>query len=241
MTFLSAISSLIYPDNCFVCYSRDLGGLQINGICRNCAKGLEAQVFESHRGSLKIYSGSKYSPTLSHIILAAKESNRLLPRKFLAKSLARSLIVALADISIENNLRQKRIVIIPIPSRKAADRARGFAHIELLLRELKLELQRESSNISFEILNCLLHQKTITDQSSLNFHEREMNMRGAFKIKNSDTHRIRALSNTNPAIFLVDDLVTSGSTVQAANRALNHLGIRVDGVLTSCVTTGSTH
>ncbi len=47
--------------------------------------------------------------------------------------------------------------------------------------------------------------------------------------------------NLNTLIFIVDDLVTTGSTVQAANRALNHLSIRVNGVLASCATDGFSH
>ena len=241
MPFLAAISSLIYPANCFACLRRNIDDSQNGGICRSCDEEIGQQVFEAKRGSLKIYYGSKYSPAMSRIILATKENNQLQARKYLAKLLVRSLPLAMREFSNKRNLVERKIVLIPIPSRKSADRERGIVHIELLLREVRQEVQKEGLNISFEVEKCLSHKKKIADQSSLNFHERESNMRDSFKVDANFVNRMQGLTNSNLAIFLVDDLVTSGSTVQAANRALNHLGIRVDGVLASCATDGFTH
>ena len=52
---------------------------------------------------------------------------------------------------------------------------------------------------------------------------------------------VQILSFDNFLVFLVDDLVTTGATVQAANLALSTLGGSVDGVLASCATPGFTH
>ena len=241
MPFLAAISSLIYPANCFACRRRNIDDLQKRGICKSCDEEIGQQVFEAKRGSLKIYYGSKYSPAMSHIILAAKEDNQLQARKYLAKLLVRSLSLAMEVFDNKTNLGTSQVVLIPIPSRRAADRARGFAHIDLLVKEVRQEIRREDSNMILNLQKCLSHKKKIADQSSLNFHERELNMRDSFKVEVNFVSRMEELTNSNSAIFLVDDLVTSGSTVQAANRALNHLGIRVDGVLASCATDGFTH
>lgn len=132
------------------------------------------------------------------------------------------------------SLPSPNIVIIPIPSRKAADRARGYAHIDLLVAQFV----KANPQINFKILDCLLHAKKIMDQSTLNICERELNMRGAFAIEKRYENEIFPTLNPKTLIFIVDDLVTTGSTVQAANRALNHLGIRVTGVLASCATDG---
>ena len=97
---------------------------------------------------------------------------------------------------------------------------------------------KENPQINFRILDCLFHAKKIVDQSTLNIGERELNMWGAFAIEKRYENEIFLTLNPNTLIFIVDDLVTTGSTVQAANRALNHLGIRVNGVLASCATDG---
>ena len=131
----------------------------------------------------------------------------------------------------------KKVVIIPIPSRRLADRRRGFAHIELLVGQL-LALNR---NLDIQVLNCLSHSRKISDQTSLNFNERAMNMRGAFRVDQVKYLDFYPINNSDSAVFLLDDLVTSGATVQAADLALSTLGARLNGVLASCATAGFTH
>jgi predicted amidophosphoribosyltransferase len=156
---------------------------------------------------------------------------------FLAECLNQSLNKALAEIALTRVRPIKNVVLIPIPSRKLADRKRGFSHSELLAAQLIIRI----NTLNFEVLNCLTHSRKISDQTSLNFNERALNMKGAFlvdQIKYLETYPVK---NSNSVVFLVDDLVTTGATVQAANLALSTLGGSVDGVLASCATPGFTH
>ena len=191
----------------------------------------------SYRGALQIFAGSKYTPTLSQIILAAKEDNQVQARAFLAERLNQSLERALAEISVRRELAISKIVIIPIPSRRLADRKRGFAHIELLVTQL----MNLNKTLNIQVLNCLSHSKKVSDQTSLNFHERAVNMKGAFVVDRIKYLEIYPTKNSNSVVFLVDDLVTTGATVHSANLALLTLGGSVDGVLASCATEGFTH
>ena len=68
-----------------------------------------------------------------------------------------------------------------------------------------------------------------------------MNMKGAFAVNIVRYFEIYPIRNSDSVVFLVDDLVTSGATVQAANSALSTLGARLDGVLASCATQGFSH
>ena len=232
-----AISSLIYPNTCPSCLKSGIEDLSQFGICKKCNGLLLSHVSITFRGPLKIFAGSRYSPNLARIILAAKESNQIQARFYLAERLTQSLKRALKDNSFNENSVIKSVVLIPIPSRKSADRKRGFAHVELLVREL-IEM---NLNLKFELLDCLRHTKKISDQSSLNFNERAMNMKGAFTVDPILYFEIYPIKNSNSLVFIVDDLVTPGATVQAANLALSTLGGRVDGVLASCATDGFTH
>lgn len=191
----------------------------------------------SYRGALQIFAGSKYSPSLSRIILAAKEDNQLQARAFLAERLNQSLKRALKEISLRRELAIREIVIIPIPSRRLADRKRGFAHVELLVTQL----MNLNKTLNIQVLNCLSHSKKVSDQTSLNFHERALNMKGAFVVDRIKYLEIYPTKNSNSVVFLIDDLVTTGATVQAANSALLTLGGSVDGILASCATEGFTH
>jgi predicted amidophosphoribosyltransferase len=191
----------------------------------------------SYRGPLQIFAGSKYTTNLSRIILAAKEDNQIQARAFLAERLNQSLKKALQEISQNREQAIRDIVVIPIPSRRLADRKRGFAHVELLVAQLMVL----NKSLNIQVLNCLSHSKKISDQTSLNFHERAVNMKGAFVVDRIKYLEIYPTKNSNSVVFLVDDLVTTGATVQAANSALLTLGGSVDGVLASCATQGFTH
>ena len=240
-SFTSAFSSLIFSIKCPSCLKSSMEDFANYGICAECKRSIQTEVSITFRGPLQIFAGSKYTSNISRIILAAKEDNQLQARVFLAECLTQSLKKAIEEISLKRNQSIKNVVIIPIPSRKSADRKRGFAHIELLVTRLMVLNQLTNQAISFQVLDCLSHSRKISDQSSLNFNERAMNMKGAFTVDQVMYFESYPTKNSNTVVFLVDDLVTTGATVQAANSALSALGGRVDGVLASCATQGFTH
>ena len=236
-SFISTISSLVFPIRCPSCFLPGAQELTEFGICSICKGSIDSVVSITNRGPLRIFAGSQYTLNLSRIILAAKEQNQIQARVFLAECLYQSMRKALAEISFNREQAIKNIVLVPIPSRRLADRKRGFAHVELLIAQL---IDRNKS-LNFQVLNCLIHSRKISDQTSLNFNERALNMKGAFLVDQIKYLEIYPTKNSNSVVFLVDDLVTTGATVQAANSALSTLGARVDGVLASCATPGFTH
>ena len=168
------------------------------GICAECKRSIQTEVSITFRGPLQIFAGSKYTSNISRIILAAKEDNQLQARVFLAECLTQSLKKAIEEISLKRNQSIKNVVIIPIPSRKSADRKRGFAHIELLVKHFIAM----NETVSFQVLDCLRHSRKISDQSSLHFNERAMNMKGAFAVDRIKYFEIYPTKNSNSAVFL---------------------------------------
>lgn len=233
----TALLTLVFPAECKFC-TRPIRNTPIETrFCSTCLGALRPKLLISSRGSLKIFAGSKYSSQMAHIILATKEDNSTEAREILTANLSTSLQSAEIMLAKNPKINQEKIILIPIPSRKASDRKRGFSHIKLLISEL----QRTNNGNNLEILNCLSHTKRVKDQSTLNLQERELNMGGAFTINSIYYWQIRSAIVSKTAMFLVDDLVTTGATVQAANLALLRLGARVQGVLASCATDGFTH
>ena len=173
---------------------------------------LSTQPFKSEKFGIPIYSGSHLTPELSHIALRAKEDNDLIARKYLAKLILQA--IGLLDLN--------EICVVPIPSRIEADRKRGFAHIDELLRQVaKLN--------KIEIFNILSHTRKIKDQSGLKIDERFRNLTGAFQVKTSK----KVLPNS---VFLIDDLITTGATIQAAAAALQVRNIQLLGAISACAT-----
>jgi len=83
---------------------------------------------------------------------------------------------------------------------------------------------------SFDYFEILQHQRAVRDQSQLNSQQRMSNIAGAFSISNNLV-KAGDFGNTRPLI-LVDDLVTTGSTLAEAIRALRTAGFEVLGAVT---------
>ena len=173
---------------------------------------LSTRPFKSEKFGIPIFSGSLLTPELSHIALRAKEDNDQIARKYLAKLISQAIGL----------LELNEICVVPIPSRIEADRKRGFAHIDELLRQVaKLN--------KIEIFNILSHTRKIKDQSGLKIDERFRNLTGAFQVKTSK----KVLPNS---VFLIDDLITTGATIQAAAAALQVRNIQLLGAISACAT-----
>ena len=168
------------------------------------------KAFTSRRFGIPVYAGARLNSELSHLALRAKEDNDLLARKFLAELI----------ISALNLLKSEKIVVVPIPSRQSANRVRGIKHLE----ELVKVIEKDYPILTLDILR---HRKKIADQSDLTQSERLANMEGAFEVKVIPKLNIAA-------VYLLDDLVTTGATILAASQALKVRNIQVLGVVTAC-------
>ena len=231
MSVLQNLNQLIFPARCISCaiFYQDLRD-DFN-ICQKCFEAIIKKGRVSKRGSLNIYAGTEYDRLTSNLILSAKESNHHSARKFLAFLLTNSLKNAISrNLNIETQFDNK-IYLIPIPSRASANRSRGYSHINLLLIELINSSRIELKPFDVSILNLLQHTRKIRDKSSLNFREREANMMNAFRLKDSQES---GNLDSKALLFLVDDLVASGSTILAANSLLSQRGFRVAGVVAAC-------
>ena len=77
-----------------------------------------------------------------------------------------------------------------------------------------------------EILNnCLIKTKNIIEQSKLYKEEREKNIQGVYKLQNKKLIK-------NKKILLIDDIYTTGSTVNECSKILKQANPKSIGVLT---------
>jgi ComF family protein len=108
------------------------------------------------------------------------------------------------------------IVAIPLhPSRK---RQRGYNQSALLARELGVHLQLPV------VEGVLLRTKATVPQVDLGIEERRANVRDAFQCVDG--------SLAGQRVLLVDDVYTSGSTLDAAYSALRKKGVSYNCALT---------
>jgi len=171
-----------------------------------------------------LYSSVLYNETSSHLILSAKESNDRSASRYLAS------LMALRFNRIHRELKYSRYIFIPIPSSKKADKRRGFAHTTRLSKLVARQAQ-EVHHVSVQTIALLAPHRPIADQSKLTARQRQKNMDGAY-IANLNRN---PGDFANHGIVLIDDLVTTGSTMREAIRALRTTGIEPDALLSACV------
>lgn len=102
-------------------------------------------------------------------------------------------------------------VVVPVPLHPARQRQRGYNQAELIARPLarRLELPFRSA--------LLVRTKPRPDKLKLSMHERWETVRGAFAARpDSQVDNLRVL--------LVDDVMTTGATLDACARALRGAG-----------------
>jgi ComF family protein len=210
---IHSLKELIYPNICLSC------GKTGAKICHNCSKYWLAKPNKSKIENNYLFFVATYDESTSPIILAAKESGSREAVKLIARSIACSISFAISNLDIS-----KPINLITIPSQLSAIRKRGRDHIKDLVLEVIIQLDLQ--NIDAIYLPILKPRKKIKDQSNLNGLQRKENMSHAFIAKSSPI--------SQSAVILIDDLVTTGASVQEGVRALAEAKITIDAVVTAC-------
>ena len=116
---------------------------------------------------------------------------------------------------------KKYDIIIMVPLSWKRRLRRGYNQSQLIAKIISNILQRKIES------KILYKTKNIVPQSTLNKKERKENIKGAFKIKH--TEKIK-----NKKILIIDDIYTTGSTLNECARLLIRNGIKKEdiGVLT---------
>lgn len=205
--------NLIYPPICGIC-----GKLNSNFICNKCRKQLEKQAefkiekkaksnyyFEEH---LYIF---KYQGMIRKIIINYKFNEK----SYLYKTIVNFLLKNEKFFSILETYD----TILAVPISKKRKKERGYNQSELIARELAKELAKEYNN------QCLFKTRNIIEQSKLNKEERQKNIQGVYELRNSNLLQ-------DKKILLIDDIYTTGSTVNECCKILGQAKPKKLDVLT---------
>ncbi|MEI7562045.1 MAG: phosphoribosyltransferase family protein, partial [Actinomycetes bacterium] len=149
----------------------------------------------------------------------AKENGNHIAKDLLASSIVKSLRKAIIDLNLVGE-----IALVGIPSSSASIRKRGRNHIN----DLANEVVRLAKTNGILVINLpiLKISKKVKDQSNLNKLQRMHNMSGAYLANCSES--------TFKNLIIIDDLITTGASIQEGIRALSVINLRPVAIITAC-------
>ena len=221
------IINLIYPQTCGIC-----GKINNKTICSKCNIQLKKQEKMGILTKEKLEENSlemeKHFEELMYIFKYEGQIRELiLDYKFNEKSYMYKTFVnfLLKNKKIFENIK-KYDKIIPVPISKKRYKERGYNQSLLIAKEISMQILYETNNnIKLELVNnCLIKTKNIIEQSKLNKEDRQHNIQGVYTLKNGSIL-------TNKSILLIDDIYTTGSTVNECSRVLQQAKPNKIGVL----------
>ena len=218
--FLQGARELIFPDNCLLC-RQFLNSQHQQQLCTRClgSLALNPQPFHASKGSFAVdqaWSVYAYNETAQQLLHAYKYN---------AKTSLRKTFVPLMIAFIDRHHipLQDFDVLVPIPLHPARLRERGYNQSALL----SLGLCQHYETLHRD--NLLIRQKMTHTQTELGAKQRWTNLEGAFRIKNPSDIK-------DKSILLIDDLYTTGATVNSAAATLKLAGATKVEVLTFSIT-----
>ncbi len=209
-TFWELLLNFFFPLQCVNC-GRLLAADNKDRICGDC---LSRIIYLNRpidiRLSLdRIWSVAVYDGVLKELIHQFKYKEK----KYLANALGKLLV----DF-VEEYLKEERFdYIVPIPLEKARQKKRGYNQAELLARILGEAVDKPI------LTNLVERRKKTKPQFGLNREERFENLSGAFEISKSGEQNISTIAGKT--ILLLDDLATTGATLDECARALKEAGV----------------
>ncbi len=204
----SFLLNAIYPLKCFGC---EKPGIL---MCSQCSQKLISManrpICQQDMGFKKIIIALDYKKYLPKKIIKTFKYPPYI--ESLKKVLSSALITAIQkfpnDISY---LRKNNFILIPIPLSPLKLAQRGFNQSELMAIEL-------SQKLSLEYQPQLLKKiKNTKSQTNLNAQQRKINIKNVFRFSGH---------NCPSHIILIDDIYTTGATLQTASHILRQAGAK---------------
>ena len=207
-TIAGALADLVLDSGCAGC------GHGEHVLCPTCARALDGPAYAAPpdpapAGLPTPWSVGPYEGVLRAVLLAHKEHARLALAGPIGVALARSVTAAAPGPG--------ELVIVPVPSRRSAVRTRGHDALARTARAAARALRREGRSVT--VLPVLRPGRRLDDQAGLSTEHRRANLAGALVVPASLTPLV-----AGRRVVVVDDVVTTGSTLTEAVRALRVAG-----------------
>lgn len=207
-----SILEIFFPTVCGIC-----GKIEPSGICPKC--NLEIQ--KDKKVTIYNYSSTSFSRHLTVFQYQGKIRQLLLDYKFADKAyLCESFVNLLLKDKKICGFLESYDIIIAVPISKKRKKQRGYNQSLLIAKKLSQKI--DTLKLEKEVL---IKKIDNIPQSSLDKIARRKNVIGTYEVKQKQKIQ-------NKKIILLDDIFTTGSTVQECASILKEAGAKEVAVLT---------
>jgi len=213
MRVFNYLLNLVFPNVCGFCDE-----INKNNLCQTCETKLQI-----HKKGRIITVFNKYFDELLYLYnYEGVVRNAIIKYKFNEKAYIYKTF-ALEMLKCERVYTKLLLcdIILPVPIHKDKKIERGYNQSELICRFLAKKTNKEYNN------KILLKYKSNLTQSELNKSQREKNVLGVYKI---NPKYLQYIYSKN--VVLIDDIYTTGSTVNECSKVLKRAGVNKITVLT---------
>ncbi len=204
---LTALLDIIFPRHCVGC------GKEGEDVCNACLA--RSPLAEKSAQSDLIFSLFAYqNKVIKKALWALKYSHRRDMAAKLGDFASSYLIEELADKAAFEHFTEP--LLVPIPLSSSRMRKRGFNQAELLARAIAA---CDKNYFSVEAGALVKTRETKSQMQITVRSERLGNLRGCFAVKNPNLIKSRN-------IILIDDITTTGATMQEARKVLLAIGAK---------------
>ena len=206
-TIINAILNVAFPINCVSC------GIPDSDFCLSCLAKAPSAERETAEWIFPMYDYRH--PPIKKSLWLLKYKNRKGLAVIFAEVLHGRILEELSDLTLMENFNDS--ILIPIPLSKKRYRKRGYNQAELICKEL-VNLDK-GENFTIES-NVLIKTKETEHQAHIKDRNKRLkNLSGTFGVKNGESIKERN-------IILIDDITTTGATLEEAKKVLKEAGAR---------------
>ena len=211
MNFINSALDYFFPPICGMC-----GEINENYICNNCYENIK----KIKKCVINEYNNRNFSKHLYIFRYEGIIRNKIIEYKFEDKGYLYKMFakIILSDKKTCNFIKRYD-VIIPVPISKKRKKNRGYNQSELVANELAQKLNQDIWT------DIIIKKKDNKPQSELNKLERIKNVEDIYEIN-------KPIEVKNKKVLLLDDIYTTGSTVNEIARKLKQNQTQEIGVIT---------
>lgn len=212
----ASVLDLLLPPVCAGC------GRRGQACCAECLAAFGAPRAVRLGGAVAgvgVHALASYRGPARRLVLACKERGR----RDLAAPLGAALARGCLGLPEGAALPARGCALVPVPSRRAASRARGGPHLLAIARACAAALGERG--VAAHVTPALALARGAKDAVGLAAAQRAANLAGRVLVVE------QALPAARTPVVLLDDVVTTGATAAACTAALAGAGVSVAAVL----------